>query len=107
MSNDALPPLSQTVRNMPQSGIRKFFDVAAQMQDVVSLGVGEPDFVTPWGIREAAIQSLKNGQTAYTSNFGVLRLRELIAANLASLYGVTYHPDEVMVTVGVSEGMDL
>jgi aminotransferase len=107
MSNDALPSLSKIVQDMPQSGIRKFFDVAAQMQDVISLGVGEPDFVTPWSIREAAIQSIKNGQTAYTSNFGVPLLRELIAKNLESLYGVKYATDEVMITVGVSEGMDL
>jgi aminotransferase len=107
MSNDALPSLSQIVLDMPLSGIRKFFDVAAQMQDVISLGVGEPDFVTPWGIREAAIQSLKNGQTAYTSNFGVPLLRELIAKNLEALYAVKYHAEEIMITVGVSEGMDL
>ena len=116
MSNEAnVPPdlspgltLSRMARELPPSGIRKFFDIAAQMQDVISLSVGEPDFATPWAIREAAIYSIERGQTTYTSNFGILELRELIAAHLDTLYGVKYRPaDEVLVTVGVSEGMDL
>lgn len=108
MSNEALPPLSRLVSDLPPSGIRKFFDVAAQMKDVISLGVGEPDFVTPWSICEAAVQSLKNGQTNYTSTYGSLELRRLISKHLAAHYGASYSPDEeVLVTVGVSEGMDL
>jgi aminotransferase len=78
------------------------------MQDVISLGVGEPDFVTPWAIREAALYSLKQGQTTYTSNYGLLELRQLIARHLESMYGVRYQPeDQILITVGVSEGMDL
>lgn len=103
-----LPSLSKIARELPPSGIRKFFDIAAQMQDVISLGVGEPDFVTPWAVREAAIYSLERGQTNYTSNYGLLDLRKLLAENLNSLYGVSYRPeDEILMTVGVSEGMDL
>jgi aminotransferase len=101
-------PLSKIARDLPPSGIRKFFDIAAQMQDVISLGVGEPDFVTPWTIRESAIYSIERGHTNYTSNYGLLDLRKLIADNLSNLYNVSYNPeDEILVTVGVSEGMDL
>ena len=113
MSNEANPipshlTLSRIARDLPPSGIRKFFDIAAQMQDVISLSVGEPDFATPWAIREAAIYSLERGQTTYTSNYGILELRQLIARHLEQLYGVRYQPtDEILVTVGVSEGMDL
>jgi len=110
MSKEALPPppLSRIARELPPSGIRKFFDIAAQMQDVISLSVGEPDFVTPWAIREAAIYSVERGQTTYTSNYGILELRQHIARHLDTLYGVKYRADdEVLVTVGVSEGMDL
>jgi len=103
-----LPPLSSMVRSIPSSGIRRFFDIAAQMKDVISLGVGEPDFVTPWAVREAAIYSLEKGQTTYTSNYGLLELRRLISTHLSKLYNVEYNPDsEILVTVGVSEGMDL
>jgi aminotransferase len=110
MSNEAhpTPPLSKIVRDLPVSGIRKFFDVADRMQDVISLSVGEPDFATPWAIREAAIYSLERGRTSYTSNFGLLELRRHISRHLEQWYGVRYRPDdEVLVTVGVSEGMDL
>ena len=110
MSNEANRPLplSRIARELPPSGIRKFFDIAAQMQDVISLSVGEPDFATPWAIREAAIYSLERGQTTYTSNYGILELRQHIARHLDELYGVSYRAgDEVLVTVGVSEGMDL
>jgi len=101
-------PLSRLVRELPQSGIRRFFDIAAQMEDVISLSIGEPDFLTPWTIREAAIYSLERGQTTYTSNLGILELRELIARQLQTLYGLRYdYKNEVLVTVGVSEGMDL
>jgi aminotransferase len=100
--------LSRLVRELPQSGIRRFFDIAAQMEDVISLSIGEPDFATPWAIREAAIYSLERGQTTYTSNLGIFELRELIARQLQTLYGLRYAPEnEVLVTVGVSEGMDL
>lgn len=102
------PSLARTVQDLPPSGIRRFFDIAAKMQDVVSLGVGEPDFVTPWSIREEAIYSLEKGATSYTSNYGLLELREAIAAHLHARFGVTYNPEtEVLVTVGVSEGLDL
>jgi aminotransferase len=107
-SHNQLPPLSSVVQSIPPSGIRRFFDVAAQMKDVVSLGVGEPDFVTPWAVREAAIYSLEKGQTTYTSNYGLLELRQQVSALLARLYGVNYNPDnEILITVGVSEATDL
>src|SRR5205823_15070648 len=100
--------LAQRVLDLPPSGIRRFFDLLAQLDDVVSLGVGEPDFTTPWHIREAAIYSLERGQTMYTSNFGLIELRRAIAEHLARRYGVHYDPgDEVLVTLGVSEGLDL
>jgi aminotransferase len=103
-----LKPMSVSASELPVSGIRRFFDVAAQMQDVISLGVGEPDFLTPWNIREAAIYSLERGQTTYTSNHGLLELRREIAKHIKRLYQVSYKPeDEVLVTVGVSEGLDL
>src|ERR1700691_3921950 len=96
MSKDeqAIPDLARIVRDLPGSGIRKFFDIAAQMHDVISLGVGEPDFVTPWAVREAAIYSLENGQTTYTSNYGLMDLRRLISSHLNKLYGVKYSPED-------------
>ncbi|MCC7529564.1 MAG: aminotransferase class I/II-fold pyridoxal phosphate-dependent enzyme [Candidatus Melainabacteria bacterium] len=104
----SLKPLSKTALEVPFSGIRRFFDIAASMQDVVSLGVGEPDFVTPWSVREAAIYSLERGQTTYTSNYGLLELRREIARYLNNRYQVEYNPDaEILITVGVSEGLDL
>jgi aminotransferase len=102
-----LRPLSKTVENLAPSGIRKFFDIAAQMQDVISLSVGEPDFVTPWSICEAAYTSMKEGHTHYTSNSGTPELRRAIIKHLEELYDVRYGEDEVLVTVGVSEGLDL
>ena len=100
--------LSERVRAVPASGIRKFFDILATMDDVISLGVGEPDFVTPEHIRRAGIASLEAGHTAYTSNFGMLELRRLISKHLEQLYGVTYDPaNEVIVTAGVSEALDI
>lgn len=102
------PPLSRIVTGLPASGIRRFFDIAAKMQDVISLGVGEPDFVTPWSIREEAIYSLERGQTTYTSNYGLLELRMAIAHYLQDLYDVEYNPEsEILITVGVSEGLDI
>ena len=103
-----MPEISHIARALPPSGIRKFFDIVSQMEGVVSLGVGEPDFVTPWSIRESGIDSLERGQTTYTSNYGLIELREAIARQLSARYAVRYNPaDEVLMTVGVSEGMDL
>jgi aminotransferase len=96
------------VRGIPRSGIREFFDIVASQKDVISLGVGEPDFVTPWHIRVAAIYALEQGRTSYTSNLGMPRLREAIGAHLAVKFGVTYDPArEILVAVGVSEAMDI
>src|SRR5437667_6549958 len=100
--------LAQRVRKVKPSGIRKFFDIINTMPDVISLGVGEPDFVTPEHIRQAGIRSIEQGHTRYTSNYGILELREEIAAMLQGRYGLEYSPkNEIMVTVGVSEGVDL
>lgn len=100
--------LSQRVRQVKPSGIRKFFDIINTMPDVISLGVGEPDFVTPVHIRQAGIRSIELGHTRYTSNFGMIELREELAAMLHRRYGLTYDPtSELLVTVGVSEGVDL
>ena len=87
--------LSRTARAIPPSGIRKFFSVVEEDPDAISLGVGEPDFVTPWEIRDAAIKSLQKGYTAYTSNSGLKRLREEIADYLQTRFSVTYAPDEI------------
>ncbi len=96
------------VQNIAPSGIRKFFDIAATMKDAISLGVGEPDFCTPWTIREAGIYSLEKGETHYTSNAGLLELREEICNYTQRKYGVEYNPmEEVLVTVGGSEAIDL
>ena len=93
---------------VPPSGIRKFFDMVIGMDDVISLGVGEPDFVTPWHIREACIYSLEKGFTSYTSNSGLIELREAISDSFHNDYGVDYNPeDQVLVTTGVSEAADL
>ncbi len=100
--------LSQRVRQVKPSGIRKFFDIINTMPNVISLGVGEPDFVTPAHIRQAGIRSIELGHTRYTSNYGILALREEIAAMLQRRYGLSYDPKtEILVTVGVSEGVDL
>ncbi|MDT7706661.1 MAG: aminotransferase [Pseudonocardiales bacterium] len=101
-------PLNSVIAACPPSGIRRFFDIAAEMDDVISLGVGEPDFVTPWRVREAGIYALERGYTTYTSNAGLPKLRELICDDLASRYGATYDwSDECLITTGVSEGLDL
>ncbi len=100
--------LSKRVAGLKPSGIRKFFDIAATMKDVISLGIGEPDFTTPKTILQAGIRSLKNGETHYTSNHGKLELRQGIVDNLQRLYGVSYDPvDEIVITVGVSEALYL
>ncbi len=100
--------IARRVAAVPPSGIRKFFDIAATMADVISLGIGEPDFVTPQVVLEAGIASLRRGETAYTSNSGILGLREAIAARWEQLYGVAYDPEgEVLITVGGSEALYL
>jgi aminotransferase len=100
--------ISRTVADLPPSGIRVFFDLVMTMADVVSLGVGEPDFVTPWHIREMSIFALEHGYTSYTSNRGTPELLRAIAAFVNSSYGLSYDPQsEILVTVGVSEAIDL
>jgi aminotransferase len=100
--------IANKVRGLPPSGIRKFFDLASSIPDVISLGVGEPDFVTPWRVREASIYALERGYTTYTSNWGLLELRELISKFMIESAGVDYSPkNQVLVTTGVSEGIDL
>jgi len=100
--------ISKKVESLAPSGIRAFFELVLNMKDVISLGVGEPDFVTPWHIREKAIYSMEQGYTSYTSNKGMLDLRKQIAGFVNHKYGVKYDPEEEMlITVGVSEGLDL
>jgi aminotransferase len=100
--------LSARVKAVPPSGIRRFFDIAATMDDVISLGIGEPDFATPRQVIEAGIASLRAERTHYTSNFGTIELRRAIAAHLEQRYGVAYDPaSEILVTVGASEAVDL
>ena len=96
------------VKNMPPSGIRKYFDIINEMDDVISLGVGEPDFVTPWNVREAGIYSLEKGHTHYSSNAGFIELRKEISKYLYRKFDLEYSPeDEIIVTVGGSEGIDI
>ena len=100
--------LNETVKSIPPSGIRKFFDIAAEMKDAISLGVGEPDFVTPWHIRDEGIYSLERGKTHYTSNAGLMELREEICRYLYRRQGLSYDPvKEVLITVGGSEAIDI
>jgi len=100
--------IASHVRAIPRSGIRDFFEIVQSMKEVISLGIGEPDFVTPWHIREAAVYSLEKGKTGYTSNLGSPRLRLSIAAYVEKHFSVGYNPhDEIIVTVGVSEAIDL
>ncbi|MFQ3577884.1 MAG: aminotransferase class I/II-fold pyridoxal phosphate-dependent enzyme [Verrucomicrobiia bacterium] len=100
--------IARHVRQIPRSGIRDFFEVVQGMPDVISLGIGEPDFVTPWHIREAAIYALERGRTSYTSNLGLPKLRQTIARYVEKAHGVVYDPrSEVLVSVGVSEALDL
>ena len=110
MSNDFKPGdvVAQQVQRIPRSGIREFFDLVQGRRDVISLGVGEPDFVTPWHIREAAIYSLERGRTSYTSNLGLPRLREAISEYVSLTFGVRYDSEsEILVSVGVSEALDI
>ena len=100
--------LCRRVADVPPSGIRRFFDVVSEMKDVISLGVGEPDFNTPWSYTDAAIYSLRKGHTHYTSNWGLIELRRAINRYMLSRFDVEYDPaDEILVTVGASEGIDL
>ena len=100
--------VSPLVRSIPPSGIRRFFDIVAEMSGVISLGVGEPDFVTPWHIRESCVHGLQRGYTSYTSNYGLLELRQEITQMVETDYDVVYDPKcEALVTVGVSEALDL
>ena len=100
--------LSCNVKSLVPSGIRKFFDILEDMEDAISLGIGEPDFVTPWHIRDAGIHSLEKGFTKYTGNAGLTRLREEIAKYLSRRHGLEYrHTDQIIVTVGGSEAIDL
>ncbi|MBJ8106297.1 MULTISPECIES: aminotransferase [Bacillus cereus group] len=100
--------LSRAAESLQPSGIRKFFDLAANMKGVISLGVGEPDFVTPWNVRQACIRSLEQGYTSYTANAGLLELRREIAKYLKKQFAVSYDPnDEIIVTVGASQALDV
>jgi aminotransferase len=101
-------PVARHVADIPRSGIRDFFELVQGTPDIISLGVGEPDFVTPWRIREAAIYSLEKGRTSYTSNLGLMKLRQSIHRYVETHFDVAYNPSsEVLVTVGVSEALDL
>jgi aminotransferase len=100
--------VAQRIAEIPPSGIRRFFDIAETMEDVISLGIGEPDFITPKPILEAGIRSLEVGETHYTSNSGILELRNILSEHLENLYGVKYDPEtELLITVGVSEALYL
>ncbi|MDE5740935.1 MAG: aminotransferase class I/II-fold pyridoxal phosphate-dependent enzyme [Oscillospiraceae bacterium] len=100
--------ISQKCRKLKPSGIRKFFDIAATMENVISLGVGEPDFHTPWAVRQTAISTLEKGKTVYTANSGLMELRKIICGYIKRKIGVEYQPEsELIITVGGSEGIDL
>ena len=101
-------PLSQTIETVPFSGIRKFFDIVSEMKDAISLGVGEPDFDTPWHIRDEGIYTLEKGRTFYTSNSGLKELRIEIAEYLKRRFGLEYdYQHETLITVGGSEAIDI
>lgn len=100
--------ISEKAAQIKPSGIRKFFDIVADLKGAISLGVGEPDFLTPWNIRESAVKSIKDGDTQYTSNSGLMRLREAISQYLNRRYGLEYSAnDEIIVTIGASEAIDI
>ncbi|MCU9595118.1 aminotransferase [Caldibacillus thermolactis] len=100
--------LSKTVIDLPPSGIRRFFDVASKMENVISLGVGEPDFVTPWNIRDETIASIEDGYTSYTANPGLLELRQEISNYLNNRFKIEYNPEnQIIVTIGASQALDL
>lgn len=99
--------LSARAKNIKPSGIRKFFDIASEMDDVISLGVGEPDFITPWAIRDAGVQSIKKGYTQYTSNKGLLQLRKAISKYLAERFDAHFTAEQTVITLGASEAIDI
>lgn len=108
MNNDQHKYLAKSVNDLKPSGIRRFFDLASKMENVISLGVGEPDFVTPWNVIEASYHSLEQGYTAYTANAGLLELRQQISKYLRVNYSVDYNPEnQVIVTVGASQAIDI
>ena len=108
MSDNGQHFVADHVVGLPRSGIRDFFAIVAAMPQAISLGIGEPDFVTPWHIREAAIFALEKGKTSYTDNLGLIRLRREISTYVESNFGISYHPEsEVLVSVGVSEALDI
>lgn len=108
MENGSSRFVSRRLKSVPASGIRKFFDLLSTIDDVISLGVGEPDYVTPEPIRRAAVESIQRGDTHYTSNYGLLELREKLSAHIERLYGVRYDPaTEIVITSGSSEGLDI
>lgn len=103
-----MKPINQTIAHLKPSGIRKYFDLADSMEGVISLGVGEPDFDTPWHISAKAVESFEDGHTHYTANRGLIALRKQIARYYHSCYGIDYDPQsEILVTVGGSEAVDL
>jgi aminotransferase len=105
---DTTRSIAKHVINLPRSGIRDFFEIVSKMKDVISLGIGEPDFDTPWHIREAAIYALEKGRTHYTSNLGLIELRRAISKYVEKNFNVSYRPeDEILVTDGVSEALDI
>ena len=105
---DSSRHIAKHVVNLPKSGIRDFFEIVSKMKDVISLGIGEPDFDTPWHIREAGIYALEKGKTHYTSNLGLIELRRAISKYVEKNYSVSYVPEnEIIITVGVSEALDL
>lgn len=100
--------INTVVRDIPRSGIRDFFDIVTTMKDVISLGIGEPDFDTPWHVREATVFALERGATHYSSNLGYIELRRALSKYVAKNFGAEYNPDnEILITVGVSEALDL
>lgn len=108
MSKESQRFVAKHVAGLPRSGIRDFFAIVSQMKDAISLGIGEPDFVTPWHIREAAIYALEQGKTSYTDNKGLIKLRECISSYVHEHFSVEYAPsNEILVTVGVSEALDI
>ncbi|HIH74584.1 MAG TPA: aminotransferase class I/II-fold pyridoxal phosphate-dependent enzyme [Methanosarcina sp.] len=100
--------IAEAVKSIPPSGIRRFFDLVSGLEDIISLGVGEPDFITPWHIREMCIHSLEKGQTSYTSNYGLPELRDELTRTYYRRYGLDYNPaSEILITTGVSEALDI
>ncbi len=108
MNQNSSKYVANHVEGLPRSGIRDFFAIVSQLPDAISLGIGEPDFITPWQIREAAIFALERGKTSYTDNLGLIELRKVIANYLESHFGLSYNPEnEILITTGVSEALDI